>query len=107
VTPVHVPIDTAATAAHYVEREFGGHGYTVAAISAGFCNGLFELRASDGGVRWFLADRFGNVALAPDGIERLDVDERSAWTRGAADDLYRRRNGYAVASALRQMRTAD
>lgn len=90
---MYVSTETLAGAAGYVSREFG-HGYRLRVVAGEFTNTLFELRAGDGSRRLFLADRYGNVELGP--VE-LDSDgDYYAWCIGAADELYRRRNGYAV-----------
>jgi hypothetical protein len=95
----YVSVDTMAGAAGYVSREFGDYGYSLRLCRAGFVNALFELRASDGGRRLFLIDRYGNVELAPDDSALdFDIGDRAKvelWTMGAADRLYGKRNGYS------------
>ncbi len=92
----YVSTETLATAAGYVNREFG-HGYSVRVVSAGFFNVLFELHACDGSRRLFLADRYGNVELGPVDMDATcDPVDRNRWSMNAADELYKRRNGFAV-----------
>ena len=101
----YVSTDCMMAAAGYVSREFGDYGYALRVVSAGFTNALFELHASDGATRLFLVDRYGNVELAPESVPTLyeeTRDECYAWVREAADELYRRRNGYAVANIANQ-----
>jgi hypothetical protein len=88
-----VPTDTLASAVSYVRREFGETGYSVRVVSAGYMVSVFELCASDGGRRLYMVDRYGNVELAPDGLE--ESGEWLEWANDAHDSLYARRNGEA------------
>lgn len=68
---LHASLDAIASAARYVEREWGEYGYSVVEVSGGptFKSAILQICHSDGSRFFVGSDRYGNCAYA----ETLDA----------------------------------